>query len=147
MKSKLFLFTSSLFLLYKLKFRNGFQKNLFTLPENREIHETMKKNFSFFNHSTMMCQSELGRPYFGCSIRATESGVGMQILLIKSDSPAEIAGLKVKDIILEIEGKPINSIHDYNGAVGSEKGRKKVKILRTQDNKEKVLEIIVEFTK
>jgi len=67
--------------------------------------------------------------------------------MVKSDSPAEIAGIRLKDVILEIEGKPINTIHDYNGAVGSEKGKKKVKIQRKVENQEKILEMYVEFIK
>lgn len=86
------------------------------------------------------------KPYLGCSIRANEEGQkGMKIVMIKSDSPAEKAGLKVKDIILEIEGKSILSINDYNAAIGFEAGTKKMKVLRIEEGKEKLLEFEVNF--
>lgn len=93
------------------------------------------------------CNSEMSRPYLGCSIRSTELGVGMVVVMVKSDSPAELAGIRVKDVILEIDGKAINTIHDYNGAVGSDKGKKKVKIQRKVENQEKIIELYVEFIK
>ncbi len=89
---------------------------------------------------------KLKKPYLGCSIRANEDGVqGMKILLIKSDSPAERAGLKPKDIILEINGKPVRNINEYNAAVGSEPGIKKMKIFRSDGEKETTSEIDVNF--
>jgi predicted metalloprotease with PDZ domain len=97
--------------------------------------------------SIMYCDiPKLKKPYLGCSIRANEDGVqGMKILLIKSDSPAERAGLKPKDIILEINGKPVRNINEYNAAVGSEPGIKKMKIFRSDGEKETTSEIDVNF--
>jgi len=81
------------------------------------------------------------KPYLGCSIRFIEELNGMRIINVKSDSPAEKAGLKVNDVILEIEGKNILSINDYNGAVGSEAGVKKFKIIRINEHGEKIIEM------
>jgi C-terminal processing protease CtpA/Prc len=86
------------------------------------------------------------KPYLGCSIRANdEEPQGMKVVMIKSDSPAEKAGLKVKDIILEIENNHIRSINEYNAAIGSDVGNKKIKIFRKEGDKENILEIYVEF--
>jgi len=62
------------------------------------------------------------RPYIGCSIRSVEDRPGMLILIVNSESPAAKSKLKSGDIILEINGKPVNNIKEYNAAVGSEKG-------------------------
>lgn len=85
------------------------------------------------------------KPYLGCSIRANEDGKGMKIVMIKSDSPAEKAGLKVKDIIKEIDSKPVRTINEYNAAVGSEANKKQLKILRMEGEKENVFEVYVDF--
>jgi S1-C subfamily serine protease len=65
--------------------------------------------------------------------------------MVKSDSPAEKAGIFAKDIILEIDGMKITSINDYNAAIGSEANRKRLKILRIIDSKEVILYVDVDF--
>jgi C-terminal processing protease CtpA/Prc len=90
---------------------------------------------------------KMKKPYLGCAIRANEEGIeGMKIIMIKSDSPAEKAGLKVKDIIVEIDGKKVATINDYNAAIGLEANKKKMKIVRFENGgKEKEEEVEVEF--
>lgn len=85
------------------------------------------------------------KPYLGCSIRQNE--LGMQVILIKSNSPAEKSGLQMKDIITEIDGVKVANIHDYNIAVGFKKGIKKLFVLRNVDGKSEneKLEILVDF--
>lgn len=133
---------SSVYFINKAKKQIEFKSNAFKLSNLASLGFITP-----FNISPIKCVSELSRPYFGCSIRSTELGIGMVVVMVKSDSPAELAGIRVKDVILEIEGKPINTIHDYNGAVGSEKGKKRVRIQRKVDNQEKIIEIYVEFIK
>ena len=41
----------------------------------------------------------------------------MEILLVSTDSPGWNAGLKLGDILLEIEGNPVNNIHDYRATL------------------------------
>ncbi len=98
-------------------------------------------------YSITYCETpHMKKPYLGCSIRLDdEEPKLMRIIMIKSDSPAEKAGLKVKDIILEIDGKAIKSINQYNAAVGSDANKKKVKILRKEGEKDIILEFDVEF--
>ena len=57
---------------------------------------------------------ESGRPYLGCSLRSMIDKAGMMILLVNSESPGSIAGLKVGDILIEIDGHKINNINDYH---------------------------------
>jgi S1-C subfamily serine protease len=56
-------------------------------------------------------------PYLGCSIRSLLDKPGMMILLVNSSSPAYKAEMKVGDILLEINGNPINTIKDYQVAM------------------------------
>ena len=59
------------------------------------------------------------KPYLGVSIRALVDREGMVVMLVNSDSPASKAGLKNGDILLRVDGKPVNSIHDYYAAIGA----------------------------
>lgn len=89
---------------------------------------------------------KINKPYLGCSIRSNDDQAGgMKIVMIKSDSPAERAKLKVKDIILSIDGKAINTINDYHAAIGSEANKKKLQILRKEGDNQIIIEIIVDF--
>ena len=82
--------------------------------------------------------------FLGCSIRANdEEPLGMKVVMIKSDSPADKAKLKVKDIILEIDGKPVKSINDYNAAVGMNDGKKTLRVYRKEEDI--CLEVEVDF--
>jgi len=47
----------------------------------------------------------------------------MMVLLVNTESPAWQADMKVGDILLEIDGKPINMINDLYGAVAGAHGR------------------------
>jgi len=140
MKSKLFWMTS-MFFLYKFR-------NKFNLPLKLDFGNLQKGNIAYCETAAIPeNKSDFKLPYLGCSIRNTDYGVGMSVIMVKSDSPAEKAGIKIKDVILEIDGKPINTIHDYNGAVGYEPGKKKIIVLRKQGDDEKRIEVIAEFVK
>ena len=60
---------------------------------------------------------------------------GMMVLLVNTDSPAWHAGLKVGDIILEIDNQKINNITDYYAAIGQTGGggAKKRKVFRVSE--------------
>jgi predicted metalloprotease with PDZ domain len=124
-------------------FSNKNCTNLFFL-QGRIPYLILNNNF---NSKKLFCEiAQLNKPYLGCSIRSNEEGTqGMKVLMIKSDSPAEKAGLRVRDIIVEINGKKVRDINEYNAAVGLEPGRKKVKIVRKEADQEKELEFYVDF--
>ena len=48
---------------------------------------------------------------------------GMMVLLVNTESPAWQADMKVGDILLEINGKPINMIADYYQAIAGAHGQ------------------------
>jgi len=99
------------------------------------FYETLSKKYAY-------CEiPQKRKPFLGCSIRFVEELNGMRIINVKSDSPAERAGLRVNDVILEIEGRKILSINDYNAAVGSEAGVKNFKILRINDQGEQIIDV------
>jgi S1-C subfamily serine protease len=80
------------------------------------------------------------RPYLGCSLRSMIDKAGMMILLVNSESPASIAGLKVSDILIEIDGIKINNINDYYSAIAANREKKKIfKVIR--NGEERMFEI------
>ena len=52
-------------------------------------------------------------PYVGISIRSLNVEEGMEIVLVNSDAPAWHAGLKVSDVLLQINGEKVNNIEQY----------------------------------
>lgn len=104
------------------------------------------KDFTKDNLSSNSDISQFKRPYLGCSIRKKDEG--MQIVMIKSGSPAELKGLLVRDIILEIDGQKITSINEYYSAIGLEKGEKSIKLKKSinqETNEYEVVEVKIEF--
>jgi C-terminal processing protease CtpA/Prc len=100
------------------------------------FNETLSKKYASCNNE------DIKKPYLGCSIRFNDEFKGMRIINVKSDSPAEKAGIKVNDVIVEIAGLRILSINDYNIAIGFEAGEKIFRILRVDDQGERTVESI-----
>ena len=75
------------------------------------------------------------KPYLGCSLRSMMDKPGMMVLLVNSESPAWHAGLKVGDILLEIDGQKINNINDYYAAMSSRSKKKNFLIIRNGEER------------
>ncbi len=96
---------------------------------------------------TAQCEGEsvvpnVERPYLGVSLRSMIDKPGMMVLLVNTDSPAWHGGLKVGDIILEIDNQKINNITDYYAAIGNgSKKRHNFRIMRNGDERE----LLVDF--
>jgi aminopeptidase YwaD len=78
---------------------------------------------------------------FGIIPSYSSSGPGLTIDGVRSEGPAEIAGIQSGDIIVEIDGKDIQDIYDYMHRLGDlKKGQKvEVKIKRG----DRALELVV----
>lgn len=58
------------------------------------------------------------------------------ILLVNTESPAWKAGIKVGDILMEIDGVKINNINDYYAAMAATDSKKKTfKVMRHGDER------------
>ena len=59
---------------------------------------------------------------------------GVLLSGVSKGGPADMAGLKSEDIIIELKGKKIESIYDYTDAIGLLKPKEKaiIKIIRKQ---------------
>lgn len=53
-----------------------------------------------------------GSPKLGLSVQDTEEGKGVKVIEVDDESNAEKAGIKEDDVILEVDGKAINSTDD-----------------------------------
>jgi hypothetical protein len=60
-------------------------------------------------------------PYFGSIPDFAEIPKGVRFADIRPGSPAEKAGLKPGDILMEFDGKPITNLYDYTYALRSKK--------------------------
>ena len=64
----------------------------------------------------------------------------MIVLLVNTESPAWLAEMKVGDILLEIDGQPINRIQDYYRMMD---GRKNTTVLFKISRKGQIYELEV----
>lgn len=70
-----------------------------------------------------MCEEQQHqRVYIGLSLRSMMDQPGMMVLLVNTESPAWQGDMKVGDILIEIDGKPINMINDLYEALAGAHG-------------------------
>ena len=92
--------------------------NIQVLPDGMKIDGV--RAFSFFSGrvigiGVVPLTKQLG-DYFG-----VEGGKGLLINDVSNDSPAEKAGLRAGDVIVEIDGKAVNNLSDLFRGMGREK--------------------------
>jgi S1-C subfamily serine protease len=63
-------------------------------------------------------EGEIRRPHIGMSIKSSSSGEGAFVLRVSSDGPAQVAGVKLGDTILEINDQKITNNSDFFKCVG-----------------------------
>jgi serine protease DegS len=59
--------------------------------------------------------------YIGVQVRAPEEGKGVVITGLISDAPADKAGIKVDDVIAEVDGKPVTELKGFVDTVRGHK--------------------------
>jgi serine protease Do len=83
------------------------------------------------------------RPKLGVQVEEQASGKGLKVLEVKPDAPAARAGLKVGDIVEQLDGKAVNNLEDLRAALEKEIKSHKLNIIRAG----KPLELMVNFLK
>ena len=107
-------------------------------------HFSSPGNFHFFsNHSQIgvsisSLSDQLGE-YFG-----VKNGEGVLITDVHEDSPAEEAGLKAGDVVVEIDGSDVESIDDLQDVIREKDEGDKVDIVILRNKKEKTLSVEIE---
>jgi len=102
----------------------------------------------------LMSKGYVARPYLGVTIfdKPTAARYGYQLTLDKGvyvfqvaiDSPAGRANFQRGDIILNIEGKEVNSVTDVRNEIAAHKVGDKIKILIDRDGKQNTFEVTLE---
>ncbi|HSG06956.1 MAG TPA: M28 family peptidase [Longimicrobiales bacterium] len=72
-------------------------------------------------------------PYFGTIPDMTPRDFGLRITGVREESPAEKAGLRGGDVIVEFDGKPIEDIYAYTYALRDKKPGDAVKVVVERD--------------
>jgi hypothetical protein len=106
-------------------------------------NSTNEKNINFNEHSNENALSQ--PPILGCQLKSNSQFRGMTIVLIKEDSHAEKADLRVNDTILKINEISINNIDEYKNAIMTGGKVKNFKISRIINNNRMELELKIEF--
>ena len=68
-------------------------------------------------------------PYFGSIPDFGESAQGVRFADVQSGSPADKAGLKMGDILVEFDGNPIQNLYDFTYALRAKKPDDEVKVV------------------
>jgi len=107
-------------------------------------------NMAKFVYQRIVEKGEVERGYLGIGYKELtpesapafnldEDTKGMAIVEVKKDSAAEKAGLKRYDIIIELDGKPVEDRNEFLNRVSMLKPGTKVKIVVLRDGKRKTL--------
>lgn len=82
-----------------------------------------------------------GRPRLGIKAQDTEDGKGVKVLDVDDESIAEKAGIKEDDIIIEFNGKAVNSADELAAAARESKEKPAVTVKLTRDGKAQTVEL------
>lgn len=107
---------------------------------SKEITLTVKRNKEQFEVNTELIEKQAKN--VGIYFNNSQNGVSTEIALVYPESPADKAGLKVKDIIIEINGETVenNSEKVVEYIQNSEEEQIAIKVKR--NNEEKIIEVI-----
>jgi S1-C subfamily serine protease len=84
---------------------------------------------------------DTGRAYLGLQLGSLNGG-GVLIVKVERGGPADKAGLKPGDLILEIDGKPVASVDDVSVALADHKPGDRVAVkVRHQDGRTETVEV------
>jgi serine protease Do len=75
------------------------------------------------------------RPRLGIKAQETEEGKGVKILNVEPDSPAQKAGLKEGDVIMEVDGHATNEVDELADAVSDAAEKRNYTIKYTREGK------------
>ena len=81
------------------------------------------------------------RPYFGSIPDYADNTDGLPLSGVSTNGPADVAGIKPKDIIVKINDYKIGGIEDFDSALRKFKGGDKVKVTVMRGKKKIVVEV------
>ena len=81
------------------------------------------------------------RPYFGSIPDYADNSDGLPLSGVSTNGPADVAGIKPKDIIVKINDYKIGGIEDFDSALRKFKGGDRVKVTVLRGKKQLVVEV------
>ena len=82
------------------------------------------------------------RAYLGTIPDYAEEVKGVMLSGAQKGAPADKAGVKTGDIVVELAGKKIENIYDYTHAIEALKIRQKTKLVVERDGKRITLDLV-----
>ncbi len=84
------------------------------------------------------------RPYFGSIPDFSQETAGYALMGVSPGSPADKAGLKAGDVIVEIDQKKIGNLNDFDLALRKFKGGDTIKVVVLRGKEKKTLEVTLD---
>jgi serine protease Do len=127
----------------KLGKRKGFvfNGNMNINPHVEALPRINDMNFNFDNGEFGQVFAYGGKGRIGIKAQDTEDGKGAKVLDVDDSSPAEKAGIDKDDIIIEFDGKDINSADDLASAAREARDKTSMKVKIRRDGKTETTEI------
>lgn len=107
---------------------------------NFEFKNDFKNDFKLDSKNGNLF-SVVGRTRLGIRAQDTEDGRGAKVLNVDNDSPADKAGIRQDDIIVEFEGKDIRNADDLAEAARSVKDQSSMNVRIQRDGRSQNVEI------
>lgn len=104
------------------------------MPDNFELAgPNMDFNFNLRGNS----------PRLGIKAQDTEDGKGVKVLEVNEESNAQKAGIKEGDVLLDFDGKAVNSAAELADAANNARDKNNIKVKLNRDGKSQEVEIKV----
>ena len=71
----------------------------------------------------------------------TESDSGVRFADVRTGSPADVAGLKAGDVMVEFDGQPIKNLYDFTFQLRAKKVGDKVKVVVMRGSEKLTVEV------
>jgi serine protease Do len=104
-----------------------------------ELRERMKTLPRVESYGPMTHFSQ--RPRLGMSVQDTEDGKGVKVIEVDKDGHAQKSGIKVNDIITEIDGKPVKSADEVAKIVRESRDKTSIMVKLQRDGKTQNIEV------
>lgn len=108
---------------------------------NKNFNFNFPKNFPGNNFKDFNFWNASRKPRLGLQIQDMEEGNGVKIIDVNEKSPAEKAGLKKDDIIVEMDGKEIKDVEDLRTKLSDIKEGDTYKIKYKRGGKSQTVDI------
>ena len=82
-----------------------------------------------------------GKPKLGLSVQDTEDGKGVKVIEVDDEGNARKAGIKMNDIITEVDGKTVNSADDVAKIIRESKDKISIMVILQRDGKTQNIEV------